>query len=102
MSIFTIFTRPPAARTTFSNVGVSCLHGPHQVAQKSTSTGTVREASMTSRMKVFWSPSMMVPGGAPIGAPAGVLAVAAVPGSAGVWPMITFMGVGFLEVALQA
>ena len=60
MSIFTIFTRPPAERTTFSSVGVSCLQGPHQVAQKSTRTGRVREASTTSFMKVFWSPSMIM------------------------------------------
>ena len=112
MSIFTSFTRPPAARTTFSSVGVSCLHGPHQVAQKSTTTGTVREASMTSRMKVFWSPSTIIPAGVPAGIPAGIpagvpagrLAVpaAAAPGAAGFWPMITFMGSSFLAMALQA
>ena len=60
MSIFTSRTRPPAARTTFSSVGVSCLQGPHQVAQKSTSTGTSREAATTSCMKVFWSPSLIM------------------------------------------
>ena len=59
MSIFTRRTRPPAARTTFSSVGVSCLQGPHQVAQKSTSTGTSRLAATTSCMKLFWSPSLM-------------------------------------------
>ena len=42
MSILTSRTRPPAARTTFSSVGVSVLQGPHQVAQKSTRTGTSR------------------------------------------------------------
>ena len=40
------------ARTTFSRMGVSCLQGPHQGAQKSTSTGTWREASITSLAKV--------------------------------------------------
>lgn len=39
MFIFTSFTLPPAARTAFSMIGVNCLHGPHQGAQKSTSTG---------------------------------------------------------------
>src|SRR4029079_6091207 len=48
---FTRRTLPPCARTTFSMMGVSCLQGPHQGAQKSTSTGTWREASMTSAMK---------------------------------------------------
>ena len=64
MSILTSLTRPAAALTTFSSVGVSVLQGPHQVAQKSTSTGIVREASMTSAMKVFWSPSTIM---APVG-----------------------------------
>jgi hypothetical protein len=40
MSILTSRTLPRAVLTTFSSSGVSCLHGPHQVAQKSTSTGT--------------------------------------------------------------
>ena len=57
MSIFTRRTRPPAARVTRSSAGVSCLHGPHHVAQKSTRTGTVRDASITSAMKLCWSPS---------------------------------------------
>ena len=52
MSILTSLTRPPAALVTFSSAGVSCLHGPHQVAQKSTSTGILRDASTTSCMKV--------------------------------------------------
>ena len=42
---------PFAARTAFSRIGVSWRQGPHQGAQKSTTTGTSREASMTSRMK---------------------------------------------------
>ena len=52
MLILTSLTLPPWARTTFSSAGVSCLHGPHQGAQKSTSTGTAREASITSLAKV--------------------------------------------------
>ncbi len=39
MFILTSLTLPLAARTTFSRIGVSCLHGPHHGAQKSISTG---------------------------------------------------------------
>ena len=39
MFILTSLTLPPAALTAFSRTGVSCLQGPHQGAQKSTSTG---------------------------------------------------------------
>ena len=48
MLILTSLTAPFAALTTFSIAGCSCLHGPHHGAQKSTITGTVREASSTS------------------------------------------------------
>ncbi len=48
MLILTRRTAPLAAFTAFSSKGVSCLHGPHHGAQKSTSTGVLREASMTS------------------------------------------------------
>ena len=48
MFIFTSFTLPPAARTTFSSTGVSCLQGPHQGAQKSTSTGCCIDSARTS------------------------------------------------------
>jgi hypothetical protein len=64
MSILTSLMRPPAALTTFSSVGVRVLQGPHQVAQKSTRTGIFCEASMTSVMKVFWSPSTIMFAGA--------------------------------------
>src|SRR5262245_1777633 len=52
-SIFSLtsLTAPLAARTAFSRIGVSWRQGPHQGAQKSTSTGTSREASTTSPMK---------------------------------------------------
>ena len=50
-STLTSRTRPPALRTTFSRIGVSVLQGPHQLAQKSTMTGSARDASTTSRMK---------------------------------------------------
>ena len=35
---------PPSASASRSSTGQSCLHGPHQSAQKSTSTGTVHRA----------------------------------------------------------
>src|SRR4029453_1865231 len=57
--ILTSLTLPFCARTAFSSNGVSCLHGPHQGAQKSTSTGTVREASITSLAKVAVVASLM-------------------------------------------
>jgi len=50
MSILTSLTLPLAALTAFSSVGVSCLHGPHQGAQKSTSTGWRFDSSITSFM----------------------------------------------------
>src|SRR4051812_37669067 len=48
---FTSLKRPPYSRSSFSRSGPSALHGPHHGAQKSTSTGTSIEASMTSRSK---------------------------------------------------
>ncbi len=76
MSIFASFTLPLAARTAFSRTGVSCLQGPHQVAQKSTSTGWCLESSMTSFMKdcvvtSLISPSMAA--GAAISPPCSML-----------------------------
>jgi hypothetical protein len=44
--------------------GVSCLQGPHQGAQKSTSTGTVREASSTSALKLAVVASLIRSGSA--------------------------------------
>src|SRR5690242_10529991 len=51
MFILTSFTLPPAARTAFSRIGVSCLQGPHQGAQKSTSTGCCMDSARTSWRK---------------------------------------------------
>ncbi len=71
MLILTRRTLPPCARTTFSRMGVSCLQGPHHGAQKSTSTGTLRDASSTSLAKVaavaflMMSPSAAVCAAAP-------------------------------------
>src|SRR5712691_12139752 len=48
----TIRTAPLVARTIFSRIGPSCLHGPHQGAQKSTTTGASNEPSTTSAMKL--------------------------------------------------
>src|ERR1700683_4411856 len=52
MFILSSFTLPLAALTVFSRTGVSCLHGPHQGAQKSTSTGWRFDSSITSLTKV--------------------------------------------------
>ena len=54
----TSLTRPPNASVTLSRVGPSARHGPHHGAQKSTTTGIVFEASMTSRSKVAVVTSM--------------------------------------------
>src|ERR1700730_4376542 len=55
------FAFPLAARTAFSRMGVSCLHGPHHGAQKSTSTGWRRDSSITSLMKVGVVVSLTTP-----------------------------------------
>src|SRR5689334_4712636 len=68
MLILTSFTAPLAAFTTFSIAGCNCLHGPHHGAQKSTITGTVREASSTSLANLVWSLSLMRSAGAACGA----------------------------------
>ena len=39
--------RPPSAAASRSSTGLSCLHGPHQSAQKSMTTGTVIDWSTT-------------------------------------------------------
>src|SRR5262245_39873758 len=59
MLILTRRTAPPAAVTTFSRIGPSCLHGPHHGAQKSKITGTSRDVWMTSVMKLFVSLSLI-------------------------------------------
>ncbi len=46
-STFARSTRPPSSRVTFSMIGLSCLHGPHHSAHRSTTTGTVRDSSRT-------------------------------------------------------
>ena len=56
--IFTSFTRPSNDPVTLSSTGESARHGPHQGAQKSTTTGNVFEASMTSCSKVSVVTSM--------------------------------------------
>ena len=68
MLIFTSLTAPLASLTTFSIIGCSVLQGPHQGAQKSTITGTVCEASITSLANFVWSLSLMRSGGSPCGA----------------------------------
>src|SRR4051795_9081271 len=51
MFILTSLTLPSTALTAFSSTGASCLHGPHQGAQKSTSTGWRRDSCSTSWRK---------------------------------------------------
>ena len=68
MSILTSLTAPLASLTTFSIIGCSVLHGPHHGAQKSTMTGTVRDASITSLANLVWSLSLMRSAGAACGA----------------------------------
>ena len=46
-STFASSTFPARAVAARSSTGVSCLHGPHQSAQKSTTTGSSRERSST-------------------------------------------------------
>ncbi len=48
MFILTSLTFPLAALTAFSRTGVNCLQGPHQGAQKSTSTGWRADSAITS------------------------------------------------------
>ena len=43
---------PPASLASFSSTGLSCLHGPHQSAHRSTITGVVLDRSATSSLKV--------------------------------------------------
>src|SRR5215208_3142407 len=45
-------TLPARPVTAFSRIGVSWRQGPHQAAQKSTTTGSSRERSTTSAWKV--------------------------------------------------
>src|SRR5881398_1423241 len=51
MLSLTMRTAPLVARTVFSRIGPSCLHGPHHGAQKSTTTGASKDPSTTSAMK---------------------------------------------------
>ncbi len=69
MFILTSLTLPLAALTTFSRIGVSCLQGPHQGAQKSTSTGWRFDSSITSFMKAWVVVSLIRPSGAAAAAP---------------------------------
>ena len=64
MFILTSLTLPLAAFTAFSRIGVSCLHGPHQGAQKSISTGWRFDSSITSFTKVWVVVSLISPSAA--------------------------------------
>src|SRR3954447_3658779 len=52
VSIFASTHLPPSAAASFSRIGDNCRHGPHHDAQKSRTTGTVRDRSTTSVWKV--------------------------------------------------
>src|ERR1044071_7739388 len=69
MSTLTSSMRSARFPASASMIGPSVRHGPHQGAQKSTTTGISRERSITSRSKVAVVTSMCVlsfalPGGA--------------------------------------
>ena len=61
----TMRTAPLVARTVFSRMGPSCLHGPHQGAQKSTITGASKDPSTTSVINVAVVTSFTAAGPAP-------------------------------------
>ena len=52
MSTLASTNLPPYSCASFSRTGLSIRQGPHQGAQKSTTTGTVEDRSMISRTKV--------------------------------------------------
>src|SRR5262245_38093567 len=60
-SMFTLTRRtlPLASVTARSSRGVSCLHGPHHGAQKSTMTGVSMDASSTSAANVASDESLI-------------------------------------------
>ena len=49
---FVIFTLPSNSVASSSKIGAIALHGPHQGAQKSTSTGTVDEVIVSLKLAV--------------------------------------------------
>src|ERR1041385_8431636 len=59
MLTLTSLTAPLASATAFSSAGPSVLQGPHHGAQKSTITGTARDASRTSAANVSSVLSLM-------------------------------------------
>ena len=58
MSTFASTNLPPYSRASFSRTGLSILQGPHQGAQKSTTTGTVRGSLDDLLAKVSETTSM--------------------------------------------
>ena len=57
-SILASTQAPSASLASFSSTGLSCLHGPHHSAHRSTITGVVRDRSATSLLKVCSVTSM--------------------------------------------
>src|SRR5690348_107468 len=70
-SIFARRNPPAYSPASFSRIGPSVLHGPHQVAQKSTSTGVSSDACRTSVSK-FASPASNTNDSAGAAAPSGL------------------------------
>src|SRR5581483_5548994 len=66
MLTFTRATEPSVSPTTRSRIGPRVRHGPHQGAQRSTTTGTWSERARTSCSKVASVTSTAVSGMAPI------------------------------------
>src|ERR1700681_2632092 len=82
MLSLTMRTAPLAARTAFSRIGPSCLHGPHHGAQKSTTTGCSNDASTTSVIKVAVVTSWIgAAAAAPSPAPPPIIISSAIPAS---------------------
>src|SRR6476660_7854876 len=61
MSILTSSTSPSVAAAALSITGASMWQGPQHSAQKSTSTGTLRERSMTACSNPASSTSIAIP-----------------------------------------
>ena len=58
-STFARIQRPPYSTANFSSTGLSCLHGPHQEAHRSTTTGTIWDIPMTSASELASVTSMI-------------------------------------------
>ena len=80
-SIFARIHAPRPSAASFSSTGESCLQGPHHSAQRSTTTGTCIERSMTSAWNVSSVTSRTTAGAAPPPAAGGATAARGVGGT---------------------